>query len=164
MLLRTLCALTVTLGSTGGPLAADCLLAAAIYGQRGTDWVLEFSKVPHDAPTNQHNAFTIRVPGTDKAVEGAVYSPNGFNQAWGLMQLGCPEGGEGPGCSLWEGVVYAGGSQGIIELPHETEAPPAQLLFPHFARGLWYSIHPEIDFRAIVALDTFDFKGCGASG
>lgn len=141
---------------------SGCTMATAIYAQPSTDWTLRFKPVPRDSSPNQRNAFTIAVPGTKKVIEGGVYIPNGFTRALGDMQLDCTEDdSDFVGCSLWQGTVYGDGAGGLDELEPETARPPLQILFPGFASTLWYTNFPDVQFRNIVPLDVFTFRGCG---
>lgn len=136
-----------------------CTLADAVYVQPGADWMLTFAPTLRDAPSNQHNAFTIAMPG-GAAIAGGVYAPNGFGGRWGTMHIGCPDGGDAPGCNLWEGTVYQVDAGGVSELHDQDTPAPAQILFPDFARTLWYAVHPDIDLRDSVPADMFTLKGC----
>ncbi len=140
--------------------AAECTLANAIYAQAGTAWELRFHPVPHDAAVNQVNAFSLAVPGTELVIDGGVYVPNGFTSAWGSMDIGCPDGGDEPGCQLWEGTIYGLGASGLDELEAQDAAPPLQVLIPEFASTLWYSAYPGVELRDVVPKDAFTFRGC----
>lgn len=158
--LLLLAASHLTHGAAARAQEAGCTLANAAYVQADTGWVLRFSPVPRDASSNQHNAFRLPVPGTDVAIDGGVWSPNGYGGRWGVMDIGCPDGGDAPGCNLWEGTVYQAGPDGVAELADEDAPPPAQILFPDLGRTLWYTVHPDVAFRAALAGDIFTLQGC----
>lgn len=143
-----------------------CTLANAVYDQPGTAWVLQFKPVAPDAASNQRNAFSMAIPGTGKVIEGGVYIPNGFSTAWGHMNIDCDEFTENrdqkPGCDLWQQTVYGLGATGIAPLEPQDTAPPLQILFPELGSTLWYSYHPDIQFRDIIPGDAFTFRGCAS--
>ena len=139
-------------------LAQVCVIEHAIYTQPGTAWELVFSPIPHDASTSQSNAFTLKVPlpDLDRTIEGAVYFPNGFAPNWGSMSVPCGETGTDT-CKPWEGTAYALVEDGIVPLPKEGSSAPRQVLFPHFADGIWYSPYRQAVMGAVDLGDVFTF-------
>lgn len=127
---------------------------------------LRFSGLPHDGAANQIAAFSIGIEGVATRLDGAIHIPNGFGQPHGSVGLDCT-GAEGEECGFWEGVMYALGSDGIIEYPYDADLglaaqmAPQQLLLPEFAVNVWYSMMRGEAFEGERnVLDTFTLAAC----
>ena len=65
------------------------------------------------------------------------------------------------GCTIWEGVLYAGGADGITVLPEAPDAPaPAQILLPDLARTFNYGVWDVGFVPGEIPDDVFELTGC----
>ena len=144
------------LGGAGG----NCPLERATYGQPGDSWVLEITPRPADGAANEFVGVKLTGPEGFPPYEGGIFVPNGFGQPMVDLAPQCGAGGTA-GCVSYSDVIYALMPMGIEQFPYDFNAPvtaPAQILFPGFAAGVWYSPYREAAFSKPRARRCLQFR------
>ncbi|WP_029041286.1 hypothetical protein [Cucumibacter marinus] len=151
----------------------------ARYTEPTSGMVLQF--IPYEfrkahTPSTS-SLFTLTLPGEDEPVFAGEVSWNmGWSRPNGMLTPpGCldeepaetEEEAMGPdfeGCTIWEGVVYALGDEGITPLPAEESDPaPRQVLLTDLGRTLRYGVWDYDRFQGdILADDVFTLDGCAS--
>jgi len=156
-------ALLAAVAMSSPALGAGCPLEGARYTQPGAEWTLQFRPVPRDAATNQMHAFMLKDEVSGTVLAGAIYAPNGFSQALGIVdRAACDapaDGEDAPACHLWEGPVYMNSEAGIGWIAERDTPAPRQILLAGFGSAWWYSELRETDN---VPADVFSLKGCAS--
>lgn len=145
-------------------LAAACPQARAIYTDKGGIYELRFEPVgSQSAVTSNH--FKIAVGKTGLLLDGIVLQSGEPVRPNGMIMHDCPEGdvtgADIAACTIWQGVVYAVGSDGRIDaLGAEDGEAAAALLLPDLGPSI---VASSIWGKTTAApWDVLTLKGCAS--
>lgn len=143
--------------------AADCTIENARYEQGASDWVLTFRPVPQASAANQTAAFTIDLPASKLALDGAVHRPNGFGSPLWSIAGPCSV-AKSDTCTFVEGdgtAIYGNGADGVAWFDDSPgAAAPRQVILPRLAASMWYSMYRDTAFGDGDPGDVFTLVGC----
>lgn len=164
--------------SCGGPLAATlaaallmlpspafaaCPIELAIYGDRDDVASVEFRPRPEGAAIT--NQFRVIMHEKGVAFDGVVMWSAEVERPNGIVMHQCPEGDvtgdELAACTLWQGVIYAVGADGAIDLlPQQGGDAPPRIVLSDLAYSM--NVAPAFERSGLTKLpfDAFEMKGC----
>lgn len=138
---------------------AACPQALSVYTEPGSGATLEF--VSGSDMVMASNVFRLVVP-DGPVLTGHVIWGNGVSRADGALMHECPEGDvtgdELDDCTKWQGVLYAVGSEGAVDMIG-TESAAQTLLMPDLSRTLFYSGLNDGTAK-LPQFDAFKLSGC----
>ncbi|MFB2551254.1 hypothetical protein [Ensifer soli] len=160
--------LAVALACFAGPAVAagpgGCPQARALYADAAGRYGIAFRPVGSASAVTSH-LFRLGDSAGTVVLDGHVIAGGMPERPEGALLFDCPEGdatgAELDACRVWEGVVYAVGSDGAVGFLGTGEAA-AQVLLPDLSRALMAS-HVFAPGRATAEPgDVFILKGCAA--
>ena len=151
---------TALAGQAGAALAA-CPVELAVYREAGTGAMIDFHPGRNATVTNAFRMVFDR----GLVLEGTVMWDGEAPRSLGLLTHDCPEGdatgAELAACTLWQGVVYAVGDDGAVDLmPPEGAAAPQSLVFADLGRAIRLSAPYEAAGLTATPWDAFSLAGC----
>ncbi len=142
------------------PALAACPIELAVYSSGEGKAGIDFSP-RHEAGATVTNSFTLVL--NDMAIPGHVQWSAEQPRPFGALGLNCP-GGDATGaelesCTVWQGVIYSAGADGVVGLlpVQGVEAPP-RLIFSGLGPALAASA--ALAGRQLPASDIFELSGC----
>ncbi len=143
---------------------AACPQELAIYSEREKSASIEFRSAPAGAAVHTMEFRTV-FSQNDVVLDGVVLWTQGTPRPVGLAMHQCPEGDvtgeELAACTIWQGVLYAIGSEGEVALlPGVGENAAEQILLPDFGPAVRESRIFGADGVSIVPWDVFHLSGC----
>jgi len=147
----------------GSPALAACPQELAIYSESGGTASVEFTPNRGEAIAVS-NKFRL-LPGKDIVLDGIVMWSEDVPRPNGRLMHACPEGdvtgAEIEACTVWQGVIYAIGGDGRVDLlPAEGKDAAEQLLFPDIAWALKNAVSLAESGLPALGSDTFTLSGC----
>ena len=149
--------------AAGLPACAACKQELAVYSDKAKTATLEF--VPHDGEAvTVTNRF--RLVAGDKVIEGFVqWSGAPAPRPYGMLTDQCPDGDvtgeELEACTVWQGAIYAVGSDGAVSLlPGQGEDAAQALVLSDLAWSM--SQHPAYAETKLSEppFEAFTLSGC----
>ncbi len=147
--------------ATSVPAHAACTMERAVYRDRDLVAELAFAPVGGQAVSN---SFTLAVR-DGPAMQGHVLWADDPARPYGQLMSDCPEGDvtgeELADCTLWQGVVYAIGGDGVLGLiPGEGKEAPERLLLADLAYQMrWSAAYAKSNMKTLP-WDEFRLSGC----
>ena len=159
-----LAAMIVAAGSQTA--TAACPQALAVYDEAASDTEIAFSGPLTDVDGMQHR-FRLSFAGNGVTMNGIVMMAGEPDRPWGVILHQCPEGdatgAEIAACTVWEGPIYAIGTDGAVDwMPVRDAMQTAgdRLLLPDFGADVMRSQAWQAQEITELHDDVFRLKAC----